>query len=215
MSKSNFIVKALTAFLRTQTEVDGLQKVFDSATPADHPVYPRSYLGPDIFDGVWICCRGHENTLVHLTGPHPFKHLKCRFCEHVICPKDSTSEILTPISSMTMEPFQGRFTAQKKAPEYPWLSREPRYCLVCRSCGLTHRGTIVSSRIEFRTAPCVCGQEPDEEGMYFFIGSGEEYRRDPQGKTVEVTLNRRFIALDRIQERNRRIDAAVIAAGRP
>jgi hypothetical protein len=205
MSKPNFsissVAKALTAFLprpHPKPQVDQLQKLLDAAKPAEFSYRPPCGLDHAIpADGLWFCCKGHENQLVHCTGAHPFKYIKCRFCDHIICRNDASSEILTRISSLAMESFQERFNAQKTAPHHLFYPPETRSCLVCRSCGLTHRGTIVHSRIEFRTTPCVCGQETEEDDLYFFIGSNAEYRRNPNDKAVDVKLRRTFAELKR------------------
>jgi hypothetical protein len=206
MSKPNFsisgVAKALTAFIprpHAKPQVNQLQKLLDAAKPAEFSYRPPCGLDHGIpTDGLWICCKGHENQLVHYTGAHPFKYVKCRFCDHIICPNDSSSEILTRISSLATEVFHKRFDAQKTAPRHLFYPPETRYCLVCRSCGLTHRGTIVSSRIEFRPASCVCGKERDEDDLYFFIGSNAEYRKNPNDKAVDVKLQRTFVELERV-----------------
>ena len=78
-------------------------------------------------DGLWLCCCGFENKLVHWTGPFPFKHLKCGECEHVLCDNCETTEILTP-----WNPKMGVI------PDANGL----RLLQVCPSCGLSHRAVV-------------------------------------------------------------------------
>lgn len=127
--------------------------------------------------------------LYHFAGPHPFKYVKCH-CEGILCPDDRTSEILTPIPSLALEVAEERFQDQRKL-------RESRYCQLCRTCGLTHRGKIVKGPIKFPTMPCVCGQISGKESMYFYIGDNTAYRNDAEAVTVDIRLTQRLEASQR------------------
>jgi hypothetical protein len=73
----------------------------------------------------------------------------------------------------------------------------------------------VTGRLEFRKISYVCGQESDEEDLYFFIGSREDYVMNTQGRTVQFILARRFAELMRTPVKHRKMDTAVRTAMRP
>ncbi|KAH6612552.1 hypothetical protein C7974DRAFT_323133, partial [Boeremia exigua] len=75
-------------------------------------------------DGLWLCCCGAENELVHWTGLHPFKYLKCEKCGHVLCGNCETTHILT---------------LWEQDPRVVVHGSELRMAQVCPSCGLSHR----------------------------------------------------------------------------
>jgi hypothetical protein len=180
-----------------------LQKQLDAS-----PRSALSWNGPNIrfrgrtqiddpYDGVWAPSCLHENRLIHFGGPHPFKYLKCH-CEHILDVNDSTTEILTPVASLTMEIFEDRFEDQRDLPA-------SRYCQLCRECGLTHRGVVVDSRIEFLTMPCVCGNTSDKEPMYFYIGDVTAYREKPNDIAVALGLEQRFAGSKRGMDKRRQV----------
>jgi hypothetical protein len=180
-----------------------LQKQLDAA-----PRSALSWNGPNIrfrgrtqiddpYDGVWAPSCLHENRLIHFGGPHPFKYLKCH-CEHILDVNDSTTEILTPVTSLRMEIFEDRFEDQRGLPV-------SRYCQLCRECGLTHRGVVVDSRIEFPTMPCVCGKTSDKEPMYFYIGDVASYRDNPDNIAVDLSIKQRLAESDWCTSRRKQI----------
>lgn len=81
-------------------------------------------------DGLWLCCCGTENGLVHWTGAFPFKYLKCGECEHVLCRKCLTTDVLTPWKEGMKEKVDDNGL---------------RLARVCPSCGLSHRAVIVDN----------------------------------------------------------------------
>ncbi|KZM25449.1 hypothetical protein ST47_g3407 [Ascochyta rabiei] len=63
--------------LETATRAeDAASSQYFSRTGVDEAEYP--YLSTLVArdDGVWACCCGHENVLVHYSGKFPFKHLR-------------------------------------------------------------------------------------------------------------------------------------------
>jgi hypothetical protein len=200
-----------------------LHEQLDAARPAERIWTDEDYEfagteGPTlrvlegIRDGLWLCCGGHENHLTHYQGDHPFKHLTCYHCSHVLCPACQTTEILTPISSVTMEVFEPRFHEHHDEARYSWL---------CRACGLTHRAALDAGHLRIPTRPCPCGKPAVEEDSYFYIGQVDQYRRDPQGRAVEMRLKLAFAGRERWAEKNgmRRKDpespARSVSATRP
>ncbi|KAF1829758.1 hypothetical protein BDW02DRAFT_135029 [Decorospora gaudefroyi] len=209
LSVSN-LFKALTVFRPRQADRPTLQQQLDAMIPAElkwerqqccsKSAYPACTSRSDPGDGVWSCCHGHENRLIHYRGLYPFKYLKCHACDHILCSGDRTSEILTPLTSIIMEPFEKRFGTQEAL-------EEARYCRLCHSCGLTHRGIVVDSRIKFST-PCVCGQSSTAGDICFFIGTVDESRKDPEIRIVDLRLERVLAASQRYIGRQRTTPSA-------
>jgi hypothetical protein len=128
-------------------------------------------------DGLWVCHCRHENQLVHYAGPHPFNSLRCGKCEHILCESCPTSAILTPLKQVTAESLIPR-------------GREPTsFCWVCQHCGLSHRATVSES-----ASQCKCGHSLKDCSQGYLIGSIVEYRRDPEGTAVTLSLQRRHTA---------------------
>jgi hypothetical protein len=128
-------------------------------------------------DGLWVCHCRHENQLVHYAGPRPFNYLRCGKCEHILCESCPTSAILTPLKQVTSESLIPR-------------GREPTsFCWVCQHCGLSHRATISQS-----ASQCECGHSLKDCSQGYLIGSIVEYRRDPEGTAVTLSLQRRHTA---------------------
>ncbi|KAF1845973.1 uncharacterized protein K460DRAFT_250894, partial [Cucurbitaria berberidis CBS 394.84] len=207
----SIISKALNAFRPRPTSPEcppivvsqGLQEQLDYAQPAEPVWHAAEYecagaeslgacLRIDTGDGIWVCCCGHENPLVHYQGAFPFKYLKCGRCDRILCPNCRTSEILTPIQSITTEVLEDRFNKP---------ADEVRYCRVCRACGLTHRAAIDGGQIDFSHAPCPCGKVGTEDGSYFHIGEVDAWRRDPPARAVELSLARTMAASMRYMEK--------------
>ncbi|KAF2854746.1 hypothetical protein T440DRAFT_542303 [Plenodomus tracheiphilus IPT5] len=197
------IVKAFSAFsgrgnnVRTPATIlndEALQVELDNAEPAEQKWttvwQPRDdserLVIADPGDGMWLCDCMHENPLLHFHGKYPFKHMKCGKCEHIHFPKCSTSAILTPIPSVTMEVFKERYHDAVH-------QDEARYCRLCRPCGLTHRAVLVEGHLDFQ-APCLCGASAIEDGNCFYIGSVEEWRSDPNSQAVNLRLQRTLTA---------------------
>jgi hypothetical protein len=143
-----------------------------------------SAIGDRQLDGLWVCHCGHENQLVHLTGAHPFQYLKCGRCEHILCKSCPTSEILTPITSVATEASTSRL--QK--------STHLAYCSVCLHCGLSHRATMSGGCLVFSVSQCTCGHPVEDSTFGYYIGSVQEYRRDPEGTAVALSRQRHHAA---------------------
>ncbi|KAF3005800.1 hypothetical protein E8E13_007769 [Curvularia kusanoi] len=79
-------------------------------------------------DGVWYCCKKHENPLVHFKGIFPFKRLACGTCNHVLCPDCETTDMIVPLGAET--------------PDVKDAGTELRLFQVCSSCGLSHRAEV-------------------------------------------------------------------------
>ncbi|KAF2876076.1 hypothetical protein BDV95DRAFT_664362 [Massariosphaeria phaeospora] len=126
-------------------------------------------------DGLWICACKHENKLVHYTGPHPFKYVRCDACDRPINKPAAASEIFTPLRHDLAALFD--FNSRKLVP----------YGQVCRGCGLTHRAKVTKAgEIEFDGQVCACGEVADATWVRFAIGSPVRYRFDPEAAYVKV-----------------------------
>lgn len=119
-------------------------------------------------DGLWKCCRGHEQELIHWNGSHPFKRLKCNRCEHILCRQCQSTAILTCLEGYTV--LQN---------EYREVSGLVSYGSICPTCGLTHRARSVQTdfgtptcetvvRLTFDGALCVCGRLPDYTWLHWY-----------------------------------------------
>ncbi|KAH7072875.1 hypothetical protein BKA63DRAFT_576859 [Paraphoma chrysanthemicola] len=145
--------------------------------------FRNTYTYADPADGVMVCCNGHETPLTHFNGQHPFKIVKCSTfrCEHILCKQCRTTEILTPISSAEMYAIQH----QRRDSE----STEVRFCRICQNCGLSHRASYYGNSTSFPHL-CACGVPSFSSEVLYFIGSVDAYHRDPQGRAVQLTLER-------------------------
>ncbi|KAH7077158.1 hypothetical protein FB567DRAFT_582927 [Paraphoma chrysanthemicola] len=137
-------------------------------------------------DGLWLCHCGHENVLMYFRGEFPFKHLKCGRCNHVICDKCHTTDILMP--------YRSEHAASLAAIN---TSRRPQVCRVCAECGLTHRGSIRDGRIYYYHSTCPCGQPVRRDGLRYIVGSVTSWRVDPAGCAVRLFKQRRQRGLKR------------------
>jgi hypothetical protein len=135
-------------------------------------------------DGLWVCHCGHENQLIHYTGDHPFKILTCGRCDHTFCDQCQTSEILTRIPTNPTEVYNERFHIHSEMP----------YCIVCETCGLSHRAKMMGGCIDFSIDRCACGNPVEGDKFGYFIGSVYEYRKDPEGTAVMLSLRRHHTA---------------------
>ena len=143
-------------------------------------------------DGLWKCCNGHEQELVHWSGPHPFKHLSCIRCDHILCVHCCTTSILGVVHANT----DGLIPLPSSDERANHLIH---YGQVCPTCGLSHRAQLRvntkapgahASAISFHDVLCPCGCLSDKRWMQFKIGSVAEYRRDPLGASAELTRMR-------------------------
>jgi hypothetical protein len=130
-------------------------------------------------DAVWYCCAGHENTLVHFVGAHPFKYGMCYRCDHAVCRRCGTTA-----SGLVRALSGGRssYPAEKKDVE---KKRAPRWCVVCPLCALSFR----AARRELSLHPpdkCHCGCAFGPEWAQFVIGSVHGMRENPHRVALEA-----------------------------
>jgi hypothetical protein len=140
-------------------------------------------------DGLWLCCCGHENTLVHYRGAFPFRYLRCGRCSHILCSKCHTTDILTHDPSGVM-----------KAPVCFSLTTgdDVRYCRVCRTCGLSHRAEIYGGKfIDLSRTLCRCGHPSDGVQTHYYIGTVNGWRCDPAGNIEALIEQRRSMKYQR------------------
>lgn len=74
-------------------------------------------------DGIWYCCRCHNEILLRLDdrGDHPFGQLVCA-CGHIICAECTATDILQPLADKDISPVD--------------LNHPDEYGRVCK-CGIT------------------------------------------------------------------------------
>ncbi|KAJ4370391.1 hypothetical protein N0V83_004909 [Neocucurbitaria cava] len=197
------VAKALTAFLphgQKKTFNQAFQEKLDKARPAEKAWTREDYMSAgvdvanpclrtDASDGLWVCCCGHENTLVHYQGAFPFKYLKCGRCDHILCPHCRTSEILTPVQAHILHVELDEQSSARR--------EEVRFCRLCRACGLMHRASMDGCHVRFSEDKCRCGEAFMKEGSYFYIGDVFAWRCDPAGRAVELSLDQKLAASER------------------
>jgi hypothetical protein len=134
--------------------------------------------GNEIEDGVFICCCGAENKIVHFVGAHPFKFINCRVCNHTFCSKCNSSEVLTPIKAVMLPPCQATPSMVSNLGQ------------ICADCGLTHRVTLTPRGLINENVLCHCGSRFDETWIMFGILSPDKYRYDPNAAYVKLKAGR-------------------------
>ncbi|KAJ8116916.1 hypothetical protein OPT61_g1765 [Boeremia exigua] len=154
-------------------------------------------------DGLWLCCCGAENQLVHWTGPYPFKYLECEKCEHILCGDCETTQILTPWTkdSRTILGDSG-----------------PRLTQVCPSCGLSHRAVIANDTCKWVPSKrCHCGQLTDATWLRYTMKNPGEYPSNPKRVTRSLKNRRQNKQSDpslKVDQRLQEHDSAQNAAAR-
>jgi hypothetical protein len=138
--------------------------------------------GPQIEDGMYVCCCGADNTIVHFTGPHPFKHLNCRVCNHTFCNACTSSEILTPIHAAKLHPYAAHLATTNHLGQ------------ICADCGLSHRAID-------RSLQCPCGSTASADWILFAILSPDKYKYDPNAAFVHLKLGRATNAVEQMAGR--------------
>ncbi|KAH8726349.1 hypothetical protein GQ44DRAFT_578493, partial [Phaeosphaeriaceae sp. PMI808] len=134
-------------------------------------------------DGVWKCCCRHENYLTHYSGAYPFKYLTCGKCSHILCACCETTEILTPVRLTN-----GKVSLGSVNPN--WKVAAARYCRVCSNCGLSHHAETQTDHLDYFSPLCPCGHPTVDEGRLYYIGTVDEWRRDPHGQAVGLGYRR-------------------------
>lgn len=69
------------------------------------------------------------------------------------------------------------------------------FITVCKSCSLSHRTTETDGKVEFFAENCFCGH-PAQGNVKDFIGSHNEYRKDPKGTADRLHVQRRGVHFD-------------------
>lgn len=148
--------------------------------------FPRlAWSVPEAPDGLWRCHCGTENPLVHYKGAFPFKYLTCGCCDHVICERCDTTEILTKVSSTPST----QSTPSSNQSRHKLLKEESRCLTVCQACGLSHREQLENGQA-LVPHHCACGSEFKGSEPQYFIGSAYEWRRDPAARAVSLSVQR-------------------------
>ncbi|KAF1920117.1 hypothetical protein BDU57DRAFT_403708, partial [Ampelomyces quisqualis] len=132
--------------------------------------------GNEMEDGVFSCCCGAENPLIHYRGSHPFRTLRCRRCHHIFCSACTATQVLTPLPGFQIS--VGRVKPSTAA-----------HCgQICSSCGLTHRATRKFNGSISLPSTCLCGATSSREWLLFGIGSPDRYRYDPNAAFVQMKV---------------------------
>lgn len=135
-------------------------------------------------DGVWVCCCGHNTTLVHREGTYPFKRLVCEKCDHILCEHCLTTAIVIPLK----EPFPAtvaklEFTKLREIVDNLFQ--------ICPDCGLSFRSQIrnpdhrgerfcwVPVASHSHSELCPCGASAKSNWLKCIIGDSTAYLLDP------------------------------------
>lgn len=190
------------AFKIVRKQWSSTGRIYNDIVPKspDKPYEPVAGWHRHKEDGVWLWCRGHpgnENLVTHRHGAFPFKRLECPRCDHIFCPECSSSAILTPVRSSYLQAF-------RELP--PATAGFVPYCRLCRACGRTQRGVLEKGHLQF-VPSCACGKNTvyDDERIDFFIGSNEKYQEDKEGVIVQLRIDHRLGAHQRVK-RERRVE---------
>ena len=172
-----------------------LEKVLASARRAEAPPDKRNHQeyarlihathGNDIADGIFVCCCGAENDLVHFQGDYSLKHVKCRACNYTYCKKCTSSEILEPINVACLALNSTRQHSSLKG----------RIERICPDCGLTHRDGSVNL-----ATTCPCGARPSIDWVSLYIGTTNNYRHDPNAAAVHLKIGRAMRTVERLAQ---------------
>ncbi|KAF1920118.1 hypothetical protein BDU57DRAFT_3801 [Ampelomyces quisqualis] len=201
-SSLRFMSKVLNAFSPDFSDLapsevirraERVEREWDFADCADTDVAsPARFLNLRYGDGIFLCCRcSHENSLLHIQGPFPLRHLNCGQCDHILCGSCHSTEILTPASQADPSAASQRSDA---------TDRLLRNCRVCPQCGLSHR---TDARGDCALEICQCGC-PVKLGSHYHIGSVEQWQRDPIASAQNLRDRRREELLDKAVKQHRR-----------
>jgi hypothetical protein len=165
----------VTAFKSTKKPVQTLEQELDSAQRAEQPInkhlresHGYSSLieathGEEAEDGMFVCCCGAENDIVHFMGTYPFKYMNCRIYDHTFCNKCTSSEVLTPIQAAMLPPCLATPSMANNLGQ------------ICAACGLTHRATLSSDGMVDKNVRCHCGSQSDNTWIMFGTLSPDKY----------------------------------------
>jgi hypothetical protein len=135
-------------------------------------------------DGLWKCCHGHEQELIHWSGAHPFKHLTCNRCDHILCEQCCTTDVIVVVQA----------EQDGTLPLFLPVGDVIHFGQVCPFCGLSHRAVLAenSSTLSFNNVECECtfGYSSYNSWLKFRIGSIEGYRRNPHDAFAELSWQR-------------------------
>jgi hypothetical protein len=183
--------------LWSTTPASNFEQQLNKAQPAETPWDADTYVcagvniefGKSLYclsqpkDGLWVCHCGHENALMRVQGPHPFKFLTCGACDNVMCKRCPTTAILTRVSDKDLSDQAG-----------PWSKGKlVRCCRICQYCGLSHRAVQRGGALVFQDTPCRCGHRALKTNQPYHIGSVEKYRMDPARQAVALSIKRRGV----------------------
>lgn len=186
------LARQLSAAKRINPPPSAVQEDQDYCHPTEGQRI-ASLIPPVEGDGLWKCCNAHEQELIHWSGRHPFKYLKCIRCQHVLCENCCTTAVLSRITWYDINTM--RIVEASKTRDGVFFGQ------ICPSCGLTHRARIIKTVIDthandtvpalsFDETLCACGSLADETWIKFKIGPIYEYRRDPHNAFAALSLQR-------------------------
>lgn len=150
-------------------------------------------------DGLWVCCCRAENQVIHFLGDHPFKHLRCVGCDHIICEKCCTTDIIKVLGDNSIRVMG------------PELHSGPMFGRICSSCGLTHHAfsqrTAATSHSQrtlndsHEDTLCVCGARISEMSLKFSVGLPDDHRYNPDASSAYLAVQRAQKATKRAYQR--------------
>jgi hypothetical protein len=180
---TRYVMRTCNVFVPSAKPQLSLQEKLDLAVPAEIPwdrtdrsevqEYVRMHCHAHPRDGVFRCCDcGRENQLTHFRGAHPFKIVDCG-CNHTLCSECITTEILTPVQSMSEDKRR-------------WGNETPYYRICV--CGLSHRAAATGDSLGVFEGLCECGQPIEAGKVLYYIGSYLAYRRNPEARAHKLTV---------------------------
>jgi hypothetical protein len=124
------------------------------------------YTGPGMPDGVALCPKMHEVPLMHWGGDHPLRHVTCKRCSGSVYNEAtwSATPILLPVKEATVKDTILRLPTAADS-----------YGRICCRCSQSHRASSPGF-----DGQCQCGMAPSSLDVYFYLGSPNSFRRDPQ-----------------------------------
>lgn len=169
--------------LRTAKPAERCDSYFPPGAGAEEVEFPHLFKD-ERRHGIWVCCCGHDNQLVHFEGPHPFKKLTCGDCDKILCKNCLTTDIVIPLKDADQATI-----AKQDMSKLRGLAE--KLFQICPDCGLStcaqirnpdHHGERlcwVPVASHSHSEMCPCGASAKSNWLKFVIGDPSTYRSNP------------------------------------